>query len=228
MVTQQPVAHRIEATSDSLESYSLLIVDDDETILSLLCDIPAPQDQYRIVTATDPRSALELLRVESFDLLITDYRMPEMTGLDLIREARQMHADLSAILITGFAWSDVASQVAEVGVYDLMLKPLNLGEVRLTIRNACERIRLIREIRRYQCEPGQTIREDAPIEQRMESAKPMTEFGLFPPNLVPVAKGSQKGERALDHLERLGKLYQMGLLTKEEFALSKNRLFGRA
>jgi YesN/AraC family two-component response regulator len=227
-VIQQPAVNPIEGVSDPAKPNSLLIVDDDEMILSLLCDVLSREDRYRISTATVARKALELLRDEPFDLLITDYRMPEMTGLDLIREAKRLHPDLIAILITGFVWPDVASEATEAGAYDLMFKPLNIGEIRITIRNACERINLIRAIHRYQRELEQTTRKGSPTAHGTRPAESMTEIGLFPPHLSPVTRGSQKKEQILEQLERLGKLYQIGLLTKEEFIVSKSRLFDRS
>ena len=226
-MTQQHGPSPIEGAGDSVELFSLLIVDDDEQILSLLHDLLARERRYRISTAPDPREALTLLRAGPFDLLITDYRMPEMTGLDLIREARHLHPDLMGILITGFAWPDAAAEVAEAGVYDLMLKPLNIGEVRVRVRNACERFRLVRENRRYQSELEQARAEGVRGVETEESSAPIAEIGLFPPPASSASRGPKKEEQVLDQLERLGKLYQTGLLTKEEFSRRKARLLSR-
>ena len=235
-MTQQHGLSSIEGVGDPAELFSLLIVDDDEQILALLHDLLARERRYRISTAPDPREALALLRAGPFDLLITDYRMPEMTGLDLIREARHLHPDLMGILITGFAWPDAAAGVAEAGVYDLMLKPLNIGEVRVRVRNACERFRLVRENRRYQSELEQARAEGvrgvglsphALSGETEESSAPIAEIGLFPPTASSTSRGPKKEEQVLDQLERLGKLYQAGLLTKEEFSIRKARLLSR-
>lgn len=226
-MTQGSALSAIEVISGPAEPYSLLIVDDDELIMSLLRDLLAREERYRIATTPDPREALTLLRAGPFDLLITDYRMPEMTGLDLIREARRLHRDLIGILITGFAWPDAAAEATEAGAYDLMLKPLNIGEVRVTVRNACERIRLVRDNRRYQSELEQARAEGARGAEAEGLSAPIAEIGLFPPTPAPAGKGPKKEEQVLDQLERLGKLYQMGLLTKDEFILRKARLLSR-
>lgn len=210
-----------------MESYALLIVDDDESILLLLHDVLACDQRYRIAAANDPRAAWKLLQDKPFDLLITDYRMPDMTGLELIRGARRMHPDLIGILVTGFGWPDVAVEAAEAGAYDLILKPLTIGEVRVRVRNACERIGLIRENRRCQRELEQAMRGGARDAQQTAVSSTITGIGLFPPNPSPVLKGPRREEQILVQLERLGKLYQTGLLTKEEFVLSKGKLLGR-
>lgn len=209
------------------DQYLLLLVDDDETVLSLLHGLLARDTPHRMSTAVDPQTALELLRQESVDLLITDYRMPGMTGLDLIREARLLHPDLVAILVTGFAWSDAPIEAMAVGAYDMMLKPLNIGEVHVRVRNACERIRLVRENRAYRRELERARQEAAQGGPMMEFVEPIAGIGLFPPTPSPAAGRPRREDPTLEQLERLGKLYQAGLLTKEEFVLSKNKLFGR-
>src|SRR5574337_1246436 len=226
-MTQWSVHSPVTGADTALDSYSLLLVDDDEMVLSLLHDLLAREKPHRISTAADPRTALELLRRAPFDLLITDYRMPDITGLDLIREAKRLHPDLIAILVTGFAWSDAVTEATEAGAYDMMLKPLNIGEISVRVRNACERLRLVRENRRYRRELELAMRESARGGQAMEPAESIAEIGLFPPNPSPATRRPRKEEQVLEQLERLGKLYQAGLLTKEEFVLSKSKLFGR-
>lgn len=224
---RQSVHRAIAEGGSPTESYSLLIVDDDESIVLLLHDLLTYEEQYRVTVATDPRAALELLRSEPFDLLITDYRMPGMTGLDLIGEARRLNPDIIGILVTGFVWPDAAAEAGKAGAYDLMPKPLNMGEVRVTVRNACERIRLVRENRRYQRELEQAMRIAARDERPMLPSETIAEIGLFPPGPPPAAGRMRKGEQVPDQLERLGRLYQTGLLSKEEFDLSKKKLLGR-
>lgn len=226
-MTHAPVLSMPERIDGASEAYSLLIVDDDELILSLLRELLAGERRYRISIAADPQRALDLLRLDPFDLLIADYHMPDITGLDLIREARRLYPDLIGILITGFAWPEAAAEAAEAGAYDLILKPFNIGEVRVTVRNACERIRLVRENRHYQRELEQAMRPGPRGDQAAAPLEPIVEIGFFPPNPCLAAGGPQKEARVIEQLERLGKLYQMGLLTKEEFVLRKTKLFGR-
>lgn len=213
------------APREQMGTFSLLIVDDDEQVLNVLARLLA-EEGYHISTASDPLTALNLLRASPFDLLITDYQMPEMTGLELIRDARQLYPDLAAILITGFAMPDATVEAAEPGAYDVMFKPLKLAEVRLRIRNALDRLRLQREVQTYRSALEQA-RGDAGIQaeaERTQVPEPRPEFfppGPFPPRRPP------NGEAVLDQLERLAKLYQMGLVTLEEFEQLKVKLLKR-
>jgi DNA-binding NtrC family response regulator len=210
--------------SDPANEFRLLIVDDDEQILLLLGKLLAEEEVYRISTASDPRNALDLLRASPFDLLVADHRMPEMTGIELIRHAKRLHPDLIAILITGFAGPDVTVEAAEAGAYDVMLKPLNLGVVRVRVRNALERVRLLREIRRYRSELEQARKGAVRGGTAKNSSDPMSMIELSPPALLSRG-GARNEEQVLNQLERLGKLCQTGLLTKEEFMLKKAKLF---
>lgn len=226
-MTQQSVYGLGTDGGSPTDSYSLLIVDDDESILSLLHDLLTYEERYRITVAADPRAAMDVLRRGPFDLIITDYRMPAMTGLDLIREARCLYPDMIGILVTGLAWPDAADEAGKAGAYDLIPKPLNMAEVRVTVRNACERIRLIRENRRCQRELERMMCVAARDDQPILPSEAIVEMGLFPPSPSPVVARMRKGEQMPDQLEKLGRLYQAGLLTKEEFDLSKKKLIGR-
>ena len=210
-----------------VETCSLLIVDDDEQILEVLAKLLA-EEGYQVSTASDPLTALELLRASPIDVLIADYRMPGMTGLELIRDARRVQSDLTAILITGFAAPDATIEAAESGTYDLMFKPLNMAEVRLRLRNALERLRLLREVRQYRDALEQARRsagqEAVAVAVRSKIMSPRTE--LLPPD-ASAPRPFPKGESVLSQLERIAKLYQIGLVTKEEFARQKVKFLSR-
>lgn len=212
------------ASKERMDTFSLLIVDDDAQILNVLARLLA-EEEYHISTASDPLTALDLLRASPFDLLITDYQMPEMTGLELIRDARLLHPDLTAILITGFDMPDATIEATEPGAYDVMFKPLRLAEVRLRIKNALERLRLQREVQALRSAREQT-RKDIGVQvegEPTQAPKSRSEFptGPFPPRRL------SNGEAILDQLERLAKLYQMGLVTLEEFEQLKVKLLKR-
>lgn len=206
-------------------TFSLLIVDDDEQILNVLARLLA-EEGYQISTASDPLTALNLLSASRFDLLITDYRMPEMTGLELIRDAKRLHPDLAAILISGFAVPDATVEAAEPGAYDVMFKPLKLVEVRLRIRNALERLRLARVVAAYRSAIEQA-RGDVVLQAEVEPTQAAElRPELFPPGPFPPRR-PPNGQAVLDQLERIAKLYQMGLVTLDEFEQQKIKLLKR-
>lgn len=103
----------------------ILILDDDPDFTCLLTDI-FRQTDYEPVPHSDPREALPLLRSEHFDLLITDHRMPGMTGEMLVRELRKTHPRLPVIVVSGFLDNDTIRDLIRDGVGGIFLKPLNV------------------------------------------------------------------------------------------------------
>jgi excisionase family DNA binding protein len=106
----------------------VLVVDDEESIRELLLKTLALAE-YEVHAVGDARSALDLLRRESWDLLIADLRMPQMDGLSLIREARRLHAALAVIIVTGHSTESSAIQAVNLGVVGYLVKPFRIPHV---------------------------------------------------------------------------------------------------
>ncbi len=123
---------------------SLLVVDDDKIILDLLCRTFKPN--YEVHSACSGEAALEVLAEQPVDLLITDQKMPGMTGLDLIAEARRRLPELQAILLTAYTEpEDLIAAINEGRVYRYVTKPWNTADLVITVRNALEAVALRRE-----------------------------------------------------------------------------------
>jgi response regulator RpfG family c-di-GMP phosphodiesterase len=123
----------------------ILVVDDEAVIRELLTDI-LEDDGYPVESMPNAPSALELLRRrDDFVLLFTDIMMPDMDGIQLIREARKIRPTLIPIVMTGFATIETARAAVKEGAYDYVLKPFSLSEVKLAVGNAIERYRLSNE-----------------------------------------------------------------------------------
>jgi PAS domain S-box-containing protein len=123
---------------------SLLVVDDDKIILDLLKrTFDASYDVYAAQTGA---AALDVIRERRIDLLITDQKMPGMTGLDLIAEARKTSPELQAILLTGYTDpEDLIAAINEGRVYRYVTKPWNTSDLVITVKNALEAVTLRRE-----------------------------------------------------------------------------------
>jgi excisionase family DNA binding protein len=106
----------------------ILVVDDEATIRDLLAKTLALAE-YDVDLAPDGRAALERLRMMSFDLLITDLRMPGIDGLGVIREARRLKADIPVIIITGFSTESSAIEAVNLGVSGYLTKPFRVPRV---------------------------------------------------------------------------------------------------
>lgn len=106
----------------------ILILDDDPDFTSLLTDI-YKQSNYETVPITEPKIALKRLQSEPFDMLVTDHRMPGMTGEVLVRELRKTHPGLPVIVVSGFLDNDTIRDLIRDGVGGIFLKPLNVANL---------------------------------------------------------------------------------------------------
>jgi response regulator RpfG family c-di-GMP phosphodiesterase len=129
-------------TSDA--SKRILIVDDEEIVLVALRET-LKRDGYQIVTQDNPVSALEILRNQTFSVILTDQQMPQLTGLELLAQARQIQPDATRILITAVLSLNVAIDAINKGeIYRFVVKPWLREELLVTMRNAVQRYDLIR------------------------------------------------------------------------------------
>jgi two-component system response regulator PilR (NtrC family) len=99
-----------------------------------------------VLVAEDGRAALDMMRRQRVDILITDIRMPEMSGVDVLREAKQIDPEIISIIMTAFATADTAVEALRLGAADYVNKSPNAAhEVRLRVAKELERKRLLRE-----------------------------------------------------------------------------------
>jgi response regulator RpfG family c-di-GMP phosphodiesterase len=123
----------------------ILVVDDEIVIRELMYDILSDEG-FTVETAANGKTALEMVRAgDNFVVLFTDIVMPEMDGIELIREARKVDPSLVPIVMTGYATLETARAAVKEGAYDYVLKPFNLSEIKLAVSNALERRRLTME-----------------------------------------------------------------------------------
>jgi excisionase family DNA binding protein len=106
----------------------VLVVDDEASIRDLLSKTLALAE-YDVDTAADGNTALDRMRASSYDLLIADLKMPGMDGLTLIRQAKQIKADLPVIIITGFSTESSAIEAVNLGVAGYLTKPFRVPQV---------------------------------------------------------------------------------------------------
>jgi excisionase family DNA binding protein len=106
----------------------VLVVDDEASIRDLLAKTLALAE-YDVDVAPDGRTALERMRMYSYDLLIADLKMPGMDGLAVIREAKRYKADLPVIIITGFSTESSAIEAVNLGVAGYLTKPFRVPQV---------------------------------------------------------------------------------------------------
>ncbi|MBI2433803.1 MAG: diguanylate cyclase [Candidatus Hydrogenedentes bacterium] len=128
----------------------LLLLDDEVSILEILGQHLS--EEYDCTATTSALQALDLLEKTSFDLLITDLKMPEMHGIEVVQRALAHDRDLAVIVVTALLEVTNAIDAMRAGASDYLLKPFNLTEISLAVEKALDRRRLIIENRQYQTE----------------------------------------------------------------------------
>jgi len=128
-------------------SYSVLVVDDEADNLDAFRF--NFRKQFTLITAGDGEEALRVLRERDVAVIVTDQRMPRVTGLDLLRAAREIRPDAVGVIVTAFTDVDVLVSAINLGqVYRYITKPWDSREVRGVLIQAIERFHLVRENRR--------------------------------------------------------------------------------
>lgn len=127
---------------------NILIVDDEQSYRQLL-SLVFETDGHSVVTAMNGREALEILDTEVTDLIISDVRMPDMDGISLLREARNLYPDIGMIMMTAFATVDTAREAFKLGADDFVQKPFDVEELKIIVKKTLDKQELVVENRAF-------------------------------------------------------------------------------
>ncbi|MEJ2720909.1 MAG: response regulator, partial [bacterium] len=115
----------------------ILIVDDDAVVTESLTSLLKLETDYDIIPSYSPGEAVRILRDTPLDLIISDFLMPKMNGLQLLAEAKKLHPEVPRILLTGYADKENAIRaINEVGLFQFIEKPWDNEQLLLVIQNA--------------------------------------------------------------------------------------------
>jgi DNA-binding NtrC family response regulator len=123
------------------EPFRILIVDDNREIRSILEEYLREEGHFA-EGAADGKEALAKYAQTPFDLIVTDLNMPEMTGIELIKEIAKGENTTEFIIITGYASLDSAIEAVKAGAFDYLVKPFRIEELMVVIKNAKDKIAL--------------------------------------------------------------------------------------
>jgi response regulator RpfG family c-di-GMP phosphodiesterase len=126
---------------------TILIVDDEEMVLTALRSFLELETKYRVLTCDSPRAALDVVRDERVDVIVADFMMPEMDGIEFLRQARELRPHATRILLTGYAdMGNAIRAINEAGLYHYLEKPWDNERFKLVVRNGVERSSLVNEL----------------------------------------------------------------------------------
>ncbi|MBD5401192.1 response regulator [bacterium] len=126
----------------------ILYVDDDKLLTSTFTTLMMVEGFKDVVVYNNPLEAVEYLKTEAPDLIISDFLMPEMNGLEFLREAKKLYPEVSMILLTAYADKENAIKtINEIGVYKYIEKPWDNDDLIMNINNGIERSHLLANLR---------------------------------------------------------------------------------
>jgi DNA-binding NtrC family response regulator len=129
---------------ESQPSITVLIVDDEELLVKS-CGQILSSEGYTVHTEGRGRSALEMVRRHRPDLILADLHLPDMDGMDLLKEIKKISPESLVIMITGFATVDSSVEAIRAGAYDYIPKPFTATQLRILIGRAAQQVKLVRD-----------------------------------------------------------------------------------
>lgn len=136
----------------------ILVLDDESSILELLGQ-HLTEEGYECESFTSAVAALEKLSTARFDLVITDLKMPEVHGIDVVMRAKELDGEVAVIVVTALMEVTNAIEAMRAGADDYLLKPFNLSEISLAVEKALDRRHLLIENRNYKRDLESRVRE---------------------------------------------------------------------
>jgi two-component system response regulator PilR (NtrC family) len=141
---ETPARAEIAPPKTDAAAARLLVVDDERSMRELL-SIVLRREGYEVTLADNGRAAIDALERGRYDLLISDVKMPDMSGVDVLRAAKRIDQDILGIMITAFASADTAIEAMRLGAHDYLNKPFDVDELKIKVRNALEQRQLRQE-----------------------------------------------------------------------------------
>ncbi|MBP9096164.1 MAG: response regulator, partial [Ignavibacteria bacterium] len=122
----------------------ILIVDDDNVTLSILKQV-LYKANHDVTTAIDGEEAIQYVKNTVYDIIVTDFNMPGMNGIELTKEILKINPQAVIILITAYISVKAALESIKLGAFDYLTKPVDKEELLLSIERGLERLKLLEE-----------------------------------------------------------------------------------
>lgn len=184
------------------DEFRILIAEDDEMVRDVMLRF-LTNEGYPVVVANDGTRAIEMLRVEDVQMVITDLRMPGTDGMEVLRTALQMHPQIAVVLVTAYGTLDVVLDAMKEGAYDYLIKPFVMQQLLLVVRNAFKLTSLIVE--------NKELCEQLRGKYRTPDTKEISTINTND-NLKP------------DSAERINKLRELNIIDADEARILKERM----
>ena len=119
------------------KSYKILVVDD-ETSMREFLEVLLSKEGYQVAEAKSGKQALNMIQKNEYDLVLTDIRLGDLTGLEILRQSKRKNQDTIVIMISAYSTTEIAVEAMNEGAYDFVPKPFDNQELKHTIKKALE------------------------------------------------------------------------------------------
>jgi DNA-binding NtrC family response regulator len=132
---------------DSNKNQTIVIVDDEEMVLTSLSSFLSLETEYTIKTFISAKEALEFIKNNNVDLVVSDYLMPKMDGISFLIKVREIKPEVPRIILTGYADKENAIKaINEVGLFQYIEKPWDNEDILIIFRNGLEKKKLMKKL----------------------------------------------------------------------------------
>ena len=121
-----------------MDKYRIMIIDD-EKIVGDMAKMALDKEGYSVETFVNAEPALERLKDEKFDIVVTDFKMKGIDGMEVLRRVKSLYPETKVIMITAFANMDTAIEALREDVYDFFPKPVKIKELKASIQRALKK-----------------------------------------------------------------------------------------
>ncbi len=182
--------------------FKILIIDDDEIARDVIVSLLS-KEGFSVKSARDGIEGLATIKMNNFDLVITDLKMPGADGIEVLKEAKRVDPRIAVVILTAYGTLDNALEAIRLGAFDYITKPFKLQELLFVVENAMKTAELIRE---------------------NEELRYMLRKTISDLNVINNVNASDHPEITVNLLERIVRLQQLGVLTADEVEVLKDKL----
>jgi DNA-binding response OmpR family regulator len=208
------------------QQIKILVVDDERAVADILKDCISDKERS-IDVCYDGLEGIDHIQKNFYDLIIVDLMMPKVGGLDVLKYAKTANPDVLVIIITGYASLETAIMAVKEGAYDYIRKPCKLEEIRISVDNAIDKIKLFRENRGLLKEIKDAYHELMLLKNEKKTDRKIPSINFFSsnmPSLHYLYNNNSSPNNAIDMLQTLSSLKESGSLTESEFKTFKHNL----
>ncbi len=173
-------------------NFNILLIDDEPAqIMSIKSFLSRRNNQ--VFTANSGTEGINIAREQNIDLVFTDFRMPDITGLEVVREIKRINPEVPVVVITAFSQTEDAVNVMKEGAYDYLSKPVNLDELELLVQKAKEHRYLVSENKILKQQLQEKYKFDAIISQSGEMEEVINTAGRVAKSKATVLVRGESG-----------------------------------